>query len=167
MLQLSQINHVLLEEGRRMNITEKLQDIDLFSGLEGSQFNKLAEISEICTRKKDDYLFKVGEDAHHVYVLLGGKVSIQVPLSSRPEMVSIVILSKEGQLIGWSGLMGPSHYTADAICLDDSTFLEIHGEEFFKVLESNKAGGFGVLQKIITVISERLRNIQRVVLKTM
>jgi CRP-like cAMP-binding protein len=150
-----------------MNIKEQLQKIEIISGLNDDQFNKLAQISELHTHKKDDYLFKVGEDAHHVYILLDGKVSIQVPLSSRPEMVSIVILSKQGQLIGWSGLMGPSHYTADAICLDDSTFLEIPGEEFFKVLEQDKGAGFGVLQRIITVISERLRNIQRVVLKTM
>ena len=35
------------------------------------------------------------------------------------------------------------------------------------VLEENKEAGFNVLYGIISTISERLRNIQRVVLKTM
>ena len=78
--------------------------------------------------------------------MLEGKVSIQVQLSSRPEMVSIVILGKLGQLIGWSGLMGPSHYTADAICLEDSKFLKVDGEALFKILQQDCAAGFEVLQ---------------------
>jgi CRP-like cAMP-binding protein len=82
-------------------------------------------------------------------------------------MVSIVILSKNGSLIGWSGLMGPSYYTADAICLEDSEFLKIKGEEFCQILEQDKEAGFSALLGIVSVISERLRNIQRVVLKTM
>ena len=150
-----------------MKTKEKCQKIELMSSLTDDQLTKLEKICETCTHEKGTKLFRVGEEAHHVYFLLEGKVSIQVPLSSRPEMVSIVILSKNGQLIGWSGLMGPSYYTADAICLEDSTFLKILGAEFFKVLEQDKEAGFDVIQGIVSVISERLRNIQRVVLKTM
>lgn len=150
-----------------MNIKEQLQNIELLGSLTEDQFTKLAEVSEISTQVNGKKLFKVGEEAHHVYILMEGKVSIQVPLSSRPEMVSIVILSKHGQLIGWSGLMGPSHYTADAICLEDSKFLKINGEEFFEIMQADKDAGFDVMKGIVTVVSERLRNIQRVVLKTM
>lgn len=150
-----------------MDIRKKIQEIDLFKSLTADQINALEEIAEVTAHSKGSKLFKVGEDANSIYVMLEGKVSIQVPLSSRPEMVSIVILTKLGQLIGWSGLMGPSHYTADAICLEDSKFLKVNGEEFSKVLQKDCAAGYQVLQGIISVISERLRNLQRVVLKTM
>jgi CRP-like cAMP-binding protein len=150
-----------------VKIKEKCQQIELMKNLTAEQLTGLEKICEVYSQEKDTLLFRVGEEATNVFFLLEGKVSIQVPLSSRPEMVSIVILSKNGQLIGWSGLMGPSYYTADAICLEDSKFLKIHGEEFLKILEMDKEAGFGVMQGIVTVISERLRNIQRVVLKTM
>lgn len=150
-----------------MEIKDWLKKVELLEGLTDTQFNSLGEISQVCVHQKEDKLFGVGEDAHNVFILLEGKVSIQVPLSSRPEMVSIVILNKLGQLIGWSGLMGPSYYTADAVCLEDSKFLKIKGEEFFKIMKSDKQASFAVLQGIISIISERLRNIQRIVLKTM
>lgn len=150
-----------------MDVRKKLQEIELLRGLTEDQMSALEDIVEVTEQAKGSKLFKVGEEAHNIFILLEGKASIQVPLSSRPEMVSIVILGKMGQLIGWSGLMGPSHYTADAICLEDSKFLRVDGVAFTKVLERDCAAGFKVLQGIISVISERLRNLQRVVLKTM
>ncbi|MEN8241272.1 MAG: cyclic nucleotide-binding domain-containing protein [Chloroflexota bacterium] len=150
-----------------MDIKEKIKKIDLFSSLSAKQFEQLAEISEIVKFPEGEKLFRVGEEAQNIYIMMEGKVSIQVSLSSRPEMVSIVILSKFGQLIGWSGLMGPSYYTADAICVEDSQFLKIKGKELFEILVADKEAGFDVLKGIVSIVSERLRNIQRVVLKTM
>lgn len=150
-----------------MDVRKKIQEIELFKALTEDQMTALEKIAKVTEHPKGSKLFKVGEEAHNIYILLTGKASIQVQLSSRPEMVSIVILGKMGQLIGWSGLMGPSHYTADAICLEDSKFLMINGEEFSKILEQDCEAGYRVLRGIISVISDRLRNLQRVVLKTM
>jgi CRP-like cAMP-binding protein len=150
-----------------MEIKDKLKNIELFSSLTQKQMDQLVGISEIVSFPSGEKLFKVGEEAKNIFIMLEGKASIQVSLSSRPEMVSIVILSKFGQLIGWSGLMGPSYYTADAICVEDSNFLMIKGEEFFEILKQDREAGFDVLKGIISIVSERLRNIQRVVLKTM
>lgn len=150
-----------------MEIIKKIRKIELFSSLSDNQIKELSEISEIVKYSRGEKLFRVGEEAKSIYMMLDGKVSIQVSLSSRPEMVSIVILSKYGQLIGWSGLMGPSYYTADAICVDESEFLKIQGVELFDILVEDKEAGFDVLKGIVSIVSERLRNIQRVVLKTM
>jgi toluene monooxygenase system ferredoxin subunit len=81
--------------------------------------------------------------------------------------VDIVLLGRKGQLIGWSGLLGKSHYTASGICLEDSKLVRINGAEFMQVLEEDKDAGFAVLTEIIKVVSNRLRNLQSVVLKTM
>lgn len=144
-----------------------LKEIDLFSELSDEQVEALSGLAKVEAYEKGSKLFQVGEEAHDVYILLDGKVSIQVQLSSRPEKVDIVLLGQKGQLIGWSGLMGVSHYTAAGICQADSKLLRINGQEFMKVLQEDKEAGFVVLQKIITVISNRLRNLQSVVLKTM
>ena len=144
-----------------------LREINLFAGLTDSQFEKLTGLMQVKDYAKGSNLFQVGDEARDIFVLLGGKVSIQVKLSSRPEKVDIVMLNQRGQLIGWSGLMGESYYTASGICQEESSLLQINGQEFMKVLQEDKEAGFEVLQRIISVVSRRLRNFQSVVLKTM
>ena len=144
-----------------------LREFNLFSELTENQFDQLNGLFQVKDYAKGSKLFQTGDIAHDIFVLLDGKVSIQVKLSSRPEKVDIVMLSQKGQLIGWSGLLGESYYTATAICQEETSLVQINGEEFMKVLMEDKEAGFGVLQKIISIISTRLRNLQSVVLKTM
>lgn len=144
-----------------------LKEIELFAALTDKQVEQVSDLAEIETYAKDSKLFQVGDEAKDIYILLDGKVSIQVQLSSRPEKVDIVMLGQKGQLIGWSGLMGVSHYTASGICQADCKLLRINGPKFMEVLKADKEAGFDVLQEIITIISNRLRNLQSVVLKTM
>ena len=144
-----------------------LREINLFAELTDSQFDKLDGLMQVKDYAKGSNLFQTGDVANDIFVLLDGKVSIQVKLSSRPEKVDIVMLNQQGQLIGWSGLMGESYYTATAICQEDTTLLQVNGQEFMKVLMEDKEAGFNVLQNIISVVSTRLRNLQSIVLKTM
>lgn len=144
-----------------------LQGIKLFTPLTASQLEKLEAITEYIECEPNCKLFSAGDEASEVYILLEGKVSIQVQLSSRPEKVDIVMLSQKGQVIGWSGLMGEGHYTASGICQGATKMLQIDGQGFMKVLEEDKEAGFAVLTEIIQIVSHRLRNLQSVVLKTM
>jgi CRP-like cAMP-binding protein len=115
---------------------------------------------------KGETLFREKENAKYVYILLKGKVRIQVQLSSKPKNVAITVLTQPGQLIGWSGLVPEQHYTAAAICQEDTELIAIEGTKFMSALERDPVMGFKVMRKISEVISSRLRNIQRNVLKT-
>jgi CRP/FNR family cyclic AMP-dependent transcriptional regulator len=153
-------------KGSTMENREILQGFDLFSGMTEEQFEQLALATELVEKKRDDVLFHVGEEAKDLFLLLDGKVSIQVKLSSRPETVGIVVLQNSGQLVGWSGLFERSYYTARAICLEDTRLLQVNGKKLMDVLESDQAAGFEVMREIARVISTRIRNLQSVVLKT-
>ena len=149
-----------------MENKEILQGFDLFGGLTEEQFEKLAMATELVEKNQDEVLFHVGEEAEDIFILLDGKVNIQVKLTSRPETVGIVVLQNRGQLVGWSGLFEGSYYTARAICLEDSRLMKVNGKKLMDVLESDQAAGFEVMREISKVISTRIRNLQSVVLKT-
>lgn len=149
-----------------MDKMETLKSIKILAGLEQEQFDMLLPFSEIVEKKKGEMLFQVGGEAKEVFFLLEGKISINVKLSSRPETVGIVVLQQPGQLVGWSGLIGGSHYTASGLCQEDTKFLSVQGAELMKVLEHNTCAGFEVMREISKVISTRIRNLQSVVLKT-
>ncbi len=149
-----------------MSTNPKLNQIDLLSSLTEAQINALEENATYESCKKGDRLFKAGQEAKDVFFLLEGKVTIQVQLSSSPESLAVVVLDKPGQLIGWSGLMSEKYYTAAGVCQEDSNLVRINGKKFLEVVEMDCESGFGVLKQILGVVSQRLRNIQSVVLKT-
>lgn len=150
-----------------MNKKTTLKSLAILAGLTEDQLAALDDFSEVVKCQKGERLFQVGNAASKVYFLLEGKISVQVQLSSRPETVSLVVLTKSGQLVGWSGMIEGAHYTATAVCMEDSKLLAIDGKQFAAVLEQDPKNGFAVMQRISFVISERMRNLQSVVLKTM
>jgi len=63
--------------------------------------------------------------------------------------------------------MLPNCYTASAVCQEDCRLLAFDGAAFRRVLENDPALGFTVMRRIAEVISQRLRLIQSIVLKTL
>ena len=149
-----------------MTTIKHIEKLDIFKGLSKEELETIAGLTEMVKVPKGEALFQEKDDAKHIYILLKGKVRIQVQLSSKPETVAITVLTQTGQLIGWSGLMPEQYYTAAAICQEDSELLAIEGVKLMSTLEKDPVMGFKVMRKISEVISSRLRNIQRTVLKT-
>ena len=150
-----------------MDKFDTLRSINTLSGLSDKLVKILEGFTEFVDYEAGDKLFQVGDAASSIFLLIKGKLGIQVQLSSRPETVSIVVLQNFGQLVGWSGLMEEAHYTATGICLEDSQLIQIDGIKFMELLEQNPEEGFLVMREISKVISGRMRNLQSVVLKTM
>jgi CRP/FNR family transcriptional regulator len=149
-----------------MTKPKELQQYDVFSGLNEEQLKPIAELAEVMKFKEGKAVFEEGKEAAYMFVLVKGKVRIQVQLTSSPENIALSVLSKPGTLIGWSGMLPGQSYTAAAICLEDTELLAFDGQALIKVLEKDCYTGFMVFRKISEVISGRVRNIQRVVLKT-
>ena len=112
-------------------------------------------------------LFREGNEASHLYLLRSGKISVQVQPTALTEPLTVVSLSTFGQMVGWSGFMPPNYYTASALCLEDSTLLAFDGQAFNDILEANPAVGLTIMRRIAQVISQRLRTIQGVVIKSL
>ncbi len=146
---------------------QTLGQIELFAGLGEDALVPLAALAEEITCREGEVLFKEGGPATRLFVLLEGKVAIQVMLTSRPESLTVAALSQPGQLVGWSGSMPPNTYTASAVCQADSRLLAFDGSAFMHALEADPVTGFTIMRRIAAVISGRLRNIQGVVLKTL
>ena len=139
----------------------------LFESLPEDQLALFVPLAEEVTVKAGQALFRAGELASHLYILLSGKVCVQVHPTALTEPLRIVLLSTPGQLVGWSGFMPPNYYTAEAACQTDSHLLAFEGTAFNTVLEQNPALGLTVMRRIASVISQRLRMTQSIVLKSL
>jgi CRP-like cAMP-binding protein len=146
---------------------ESLAHCPMFADVPAEKVQVFAALATETTCAKDTALFKEGDPANNLYILLEGKVLIKVQIASRPDQVCIAVLSHPGQLIGWSGFLKANRYTATATCSDDTRLIAMDGAAFVKALEADPVTGFTVMRHISEVISGRLRNIQRLVLKTL
>ena len=77
------------------------------------------------------------------------------------------IVSHPHQTLGWSGVVKPFHYTASALCEEDSQLVAIPAKEFQDILENNPDAGYKIMLRITEIISDRLRNSRQALLKTM
>ena len=82
-----------------MITTKTLSQIGLFSDLSKKQLKIIKKLAESREFAKGETIFKAGDPAKYIFIILEGKVRIQVQLSS-PENLAIVVLSQLGQLVG-------------------------------------------------------------------
>jgi CRP-like cAMP-binding protein len=146
---------------------DTLSKLSLFAELTEEQLAPLAELAEEVSCPAGQVLFSEGARATQLYVLAEGQVSIEVQLSSRPENLRVAMLTQPGQLVGWSGVLTGEHYTASAVCQSPSKLLAFDGHAFLSLMGVDCQMGFTIMHRIAEVISGRLRNVQRVVLKTL
>jgi CRP-like cAMP-binding protein len=143
-----------------------LARIELFDGVSEKQREEIARISDEIQTVAGETIFREGAGAEHFYILLQGEVAIQIGLSSKPEVVTVSLIKLQHQGFGWSGVVAPYHYTAQAMSKTDCTLLAIQGQELLKLLRSEPESGFEVMLRITEVISSRLHNSRAALLRT-
>jgi CRP/FNR family transcriptional activator FtrB len=154
-----------LEEA--MITPELLGEFDLFKEVSTRTLKEVAAASEFVTIKKDDFVFHEGEKADKLHLLLHGSVALRVNLTSRPDAVTVSFLNRPYQILGWSGVVSPNHYTASALCEEDSELIAISSSRFMQILDNHPEDGYRVMLRIAAVIADRLRNSRQALLKTL
>jgi CRP-like cAMP-binding protein len=150
-----------------MTIQSMLAQNGLFAGLPEAHLAEIAGLTHEVTYGKGAILFQEGDRADSLFLLVEGRVDIQAQLGPGPNRITTTILNQPGKPVGWSGLFPPHSYTAAAVCQEESRLLVVHGADLAAYLAQHPETGYVVMQRIAVVISERLRNLQQFVLKTL
>jgi len=144
----------------------QLSEFPLFRNLPEDLLDKVAAICEEETYLEGETVFREGDDADKLHFLLQGDILLKVKLTSRPESITVSVVSQCFESFGWSGIVPPYHYTASAICENGCRVLTIPGDQFISLLEDNPAAGFTVMQRLTELIASRLRTSRQALLKT-
>ena len=146
---------------------EMLAEFDLFKDVSKDTLKEVAAISETIKVNKDGFVFREGEKANKLHLLVNGSIALRVNLTSRPDSVTVSFVNRPHQTLGWSGVVTPNHYTASAFCEEDSELVAIPSEKFMQILDKHPEDGYKVMLRITTIISDRLRNSRQALLKTL
>ncbi len=131
-----------------------LEELPLFEGLpekDLKRFSALATAQEIA---EGDQIFKQGETADKLFIMLDGKVSIRYNPGDGGALT--VTTLKRGGVFGWSAVLGRNAYTSGAFCTQAGRVLYVEGDAFRKMCERHPNTGVVIIERLAEVIAGRL-----------
>lgn len=130
-----------------------IKESDLFKGVSQRFITKIANNSEEESFKKNSMIFKTGEKASHFFVLAEGAIDISLGKREGAHMS----VSKPGEIFGWSALVEPYIYTANAKATKDTRVIRISRDLIEQAISEHPAEGLAVLKNLTGIIAQRLR----------
>ena len=129
-----------------------LSQAELFQGLSEETLDAIAALCRACDYEEGESVYRFGDDALDVYVLVNGRVRFSLGVGNRPGEGHSVFTSR--MVIGWAALVTDQpRRIATAACLEPTRLLAISGNALLEVLEANPADGFIVMKRLAAMIT--------------
>ena len=145
------------------DIVGDLKSCELFGSLSEEEMRALASLLEgscvVEAYQAADHIFDQGEISSKLYVIVSGQVVLQrtVNLGDKTATRPLGLLGR-GRAMGWSALLyGPRYASASAIWQKPGEVIAIEGASFREALESQPTIGFKVMDRLASMLGERLR----------
>jgi CRP/FNR family transcriptional regulator len=139
-----------------MSVTpEILKKMDIFEFLKLDELEDIAKLARIEEYNQGDFIFKEGDRAEKIYMVLEGRVSIEIMVYPG-KRVSVYTITK-GTFFGYPSLLRTRKFTTYAHCLDKVKVVSIVADELVeKVFKEDCRRGYLVIKRVAELIAEKL-----------
>ena len=141
-----------------LSVESTLAHCELLEPLSEAQIAALSDHCTMVTLREGEALFDENTVAHSLFVVAGGRLAIRLATPAG-RVIEVVEVGQYG-LSGWSSIVAPHVYVADAKALEESTVIAISADEVEDILLREPAAGYEVMKKVAGVISRRLRDMK-------
>jgi signal-transduction protein with cAMP-binding, CBS, and nucleotidyltransferase domain len=134
----SDMERLPIDEKEADRLRHGLRKIDLFSSLEATDFEALLDCVELRSYDAGAYLFKQGQTADALYLLLEGEVDVKV----RPNMISrseTIETLWPGQTVGEGAFLDAAPRSASAQAATPVKLFVVEKEDVDRLLADNAA----------------------------
>jgi CRP-like cAMP-binding protein len=132
-----------------------LATLPLFSGLGDDELEALARVTRVVEAPQGDDLWREGDEADGLYVIVSGRVTVDTRLPAERE-VEIATLGPGG-VLGEIPLLGGGRRWATVRVLEDSRLLFLGRLEFGALLSGASQGALIVRRRLVALVCDRLR----------
>ncbi len=122
-------------------------------GFQAHQVERLAEQTRAVTFAPAQIVFKSGEDCADFYLIVSGRVALEMPVGKR--MLRILTLS-DGDEFGFSALIMGRGMTFQARALQRVEALAFDGNRLLDACRADPELGFTLMRKLLLTVSERM-----------
>ncbi len=129
-----------------------LNQKDLFWEMSKDFVQDAMGASEKVSMEEGQPLFSEGAYAEYFYVLIKGRVQLNVGESGRV----VYIARHAGEIIGWSSLIGRENYSAGAKCIEPASLLKFDSNAFLEMLKKDTANEAILFRRLSKMLGNRL-----------
>jgi CRP-like cAMP-binding protein len=138
---------------------EWLKKTELFINLKESHLDALLSWSSVESFTEGKTIFRQGEEATRLYVLIEGTIELTVKAQERIDFMTSKI-DKEGAVFGTPSLMEPFRYNVTATCLRPAKVLLIEAAHLKKMMEEDPKMGMEIMRKLASIYFKRLNELR-------
>jgi CRP-like cAMP-binding protein len=139
----------ILKEAPMYSTLEKtifMKGVDLFRDISGEEVSHVAQIAEEREFGSEQIIFEEGDAGDSMFIIVDGAVRIHKGDKE------IAVLHK-GKFIGEMALLDQEPRSASVTTTEETTLLEINGEDFYDLMASRME----IMQGIVKILTQRLR----------
>jgi len=135
--------------------TDWLKKTELFATLSESQLNILLSHSSAESFPEGKTIFRQGDEANHLYILIEGMVELSVKTEEKIDFLTSKV-EEEGGAFGVPSLIEPFRYNMTATCLKPSKIFVIDAGRVRMEMEKDPKMGMEILKKLVSIYFNRL-----------
>jgi CRP-like cAMP-binding protein len=138
----------------KSDIFKSLQGIRFLNGIDSARLEEIANIARICEYEAHDVVFREGDTAESVYLVLSGKLSLELSPSTayRKQLVSV----GPGEMFGWSSLVENLRFAATAIVVEPTQLMRIDGLRLREMCDKDPKFGYEMMRRTMRALAKRL-----------
>jgi CRP-like cAMP-binding protein len=131
-----------------------LKKIWLMASLEEPLLEKIQPLAQLHLFGEKAVLFEEGQEAETLYMLLTGKVLLELEASDTI-MISLEAV-KPGDPFGWSAIIPGSSYTANATCSEPCELITVPGTKLREIMDKDHLLGYRIMEGVSKILQRRL-----------
>jgi CRP-like cAMP-binding protein len=137
------------------DLAQTLHEIEFLHDIEPTHLEQLANIAHVCHFDAHDVVFREGESAEWAYLMVSGRVALQVCAGNTG--AKHIVDVGPGELLGWSSLSCNPRFAATAIALQRTHMIQIDGRQLRAICESDPEFGYEFMRRTMLALAKRLR----------
>jgi CRP/FNR family transcriptional regulator len=144
-------------ELRSERILAAIRSLPVFRGLAPEDQRRLAALAELREYQRGDPIWRAGEPAEYLTVIVRGRVKIV----RHAEAGDVILeLFGEGEPVGAIAVYNYMPYPASAVCLEPVTLLMVPRRDYFELLDRNPDFARAIIRELTKLVVALTRKVE-------
>jgi len=136
-------------------VAELLGEHAFFRGASPGLLHAASEGAREQSYRTGEYLLREGRVADELYVVLDGKVALEMYAADRMRLTVQTV--GRGEVVGWSWLVPPHRWTLDAIAVKPTRAIAVPASSLWARFQQAPAEGYEFLLRLVPVLAGRIQ----------
>jgi CRP-like cAMP-binding protein len=135
------------------NLLEMVRQHPFLEGLEPLHIEKLADLASEVRFQRDQIIFQEGDESTSFYLIVTGKVALEVSALGR---ILRVLTLQDGEEFGWSSILPAEGKRFQARALGVVRALAFDGVKLREACDQDSSLGYALTLRLLRIVADRL-----------